>query len=132
MPIGVKREKEIKHDFDKIMHMIIAGTTRYGKSIYFKIAITTLISKKPDNALFTLIDLKGGLTFSRYSKCPYIQGIASNAEEALEKLQAINVQMDHLKTGGYENVQEAGRKARHFVIIGEAAELAPGKGVNAN
>ncbi|WP_055736511.1 MULTISPECIES: hypothetical protein [Bacillaceae] len=34
--------------------------------------------------------------------------------------------IDHLKTGGYENVQEAGRKARHFVIIGEAAELAPG------
>ncbi|WP_245804414.1 FtsK/SpoIIIE domain-containing protein [Shouchella oshimensis] len=69
--------------------MIIAGTTRYGKSIYLKTAITTLISNQPDNALFTLIDLKGGLTFSRYSKCQQIQGIASDAEEALEKLQAI-------------------------------------------
>ncbi|WP_246117145.1 FtsK/SpoIIIE domain-containing protein [Shouchella miscanthi] len=130
VPIGVTRDKEIKHDFDKIMHMVVAGTTRYGKSIFLKTAITTLVSNQPDNALFTLIDLKGGLTFSRYSKCPQIQGIASDAEQALERLEIINVQMDgvmdYLKAGGYENVQEAGIKARHFVVIDEGAELAPG------
>lgn len=131
VPVGVSREKDnIKHDFEKVMHMVVAGTTRYGKSVFLKTAITTLVLNQPDNALFTMIDLKGGLTFDRFKECPQMQAIAEDAEQALEKLEAINTQMNevmaHLKDNRHENVQEAGIKARHFVIIDEGAELAPG------
>ncbi|WP_017728466.1 FtsK/SpoIIIE domain-containing protein [Halalkalibacterium ligniniphilum] len=130
IPIGVTRTDYIKHDFDKIMHMVVAGTTRYGKSIFLKNVITTLLANQPRNSLFTLIDLKGGLTFNRYRQCPQVQSIASEPAEALEVLTAINEQMigvmDHLKTNGYENVQEAGIPNRHFVVVDEGAELSPG------
>lgn len=130
IPIGVTRTEKIKHDFDKIMHMVVAGTTRYGKSIFLKNVITTLIQNQPDNVLFTLIDLKGGLTFNRFRKCSQVQAVARDATESLEVLQAINEQMnqvmEHLEKNGYENVQEAGIRNRHFVIVDEGAELAPG------
>jgi S-DNA-T family DNA segregation ATPase FtsK/SpoIIIE len=128
VPIGATRTDFIKHDFDKIMHMVVAGTTRYGKSIFLKNVITTLLQNQPNNALFTLVDLKGGLTFNRYSECPQVQSIASDPEESLEVLEAINQQMDdvmaHLKKNQYENVQEAKLPNRHFIIIDEGAELA--------
>jgi S-DNA-T family DNA segregation ATPase FtsK/SpoIIIE len=130
VPIGVTRTEFIKHDFDKIMHMVVAGTTRYGKSIFLKNVITTLIDNKGDNVLFTLIDLKGGLTFNRFKRCAQVKDIASDAEESLEVLNTINTQMngvmEYLKENGFENVQEAKLATRHFVIIDEGAELAPG------
>ncbi|WP_100406285.1 FtsK/SpoIIIE domain-containing protein [Bacillus solitudinis] len=130
VPIGATRTDYIKHDFDKIMHMVVAGTTRYGKSVFLKNVITTLLMNQPRNVLFTLIDLKGGLTFNRYKDCPQIQSIASDADESLKVLQSINKQMDevmeHLKENRYENVQEAKIPNRHFIIIDEGAELAPG------
>lgn len=130
IPIGTTRTNFIKHDFEKIMHMVVAGTTRYGKSIFLKNVITTLLLNQPKNSLFTLIDLKGGLTFNRYKDCKQVQTIASDADESLEALEVINKQMDevmdYLKSNGYENVQEAKIPIRHFVIIDEGAELAPG------
>lgn len=130
IPIGISRTEFIKHDFEKIMHMVVAGTTRYGKSIFLKNVITTLIENQRENVLFTLIDLKGGLTFNRYRNCSQVKDIASDAEESMEVLETINNQMDgvmsHLKENGFENVQEAKLPTRHFVIIDEGAELAPG------
>ncbi|ADU30385.1 FtsK/SpoIIIE domain-containing protein [Evansella cellulosilytica] len=130
VPIGVTRTEFIKHDFEKIMHMVVAGTTRYGKSIFLKNVITTLLLNQPKNVSFTLIDLKGGLTFNRFSQCPQIQNNTSEPEESLEVLQIINSQMDevmeYLKQNNYENVQEAKIPNRHYIIIDEGAELAPG------
>lgn len=130
VPIGVTRTDFIKHDFDKIMHMVVAGTTQYGKSIFLKNVITTLLSNQPKNVSFTLIDLKGGLTFNRFSKCPQVQKPTSDAEGSLEVLEVINKQMDEVMeyflANNFENVHEAKIKNRHFIIIDEGAELAPG------
>jgi S-DNA-T family DNA segregation ATPase FtsK/SpoIIIE len=129
--IGVTRTEVIKHNFEKIMHMVIGGTTQYGKSVFIKNVITTLLRIQPDNVLFTLFDLKGGLTFSRFADCKQVGGrIASDAIESLELLQEINKQMDEvmsfLKRNRFENVREAGIEKRHFIIVDEGAELAPG------
>lgn len=130
VPIGITRTEKLKHDFDKIMHMVVAGTTRYGKSIFLKNVITTLLINRPHDVSFTLIDLKGGLTFGRYRNCPQVNPIASDAFESLKVLQAINDQMDevmvYLKKEGFENMLEAGINKRHFIIVDEGAELAPG------
>ncbi|MED4354799.1 FtsK/SpoIIIE domain-containing protein [Schinkia azotoformans] len=129
IPIGVTRTGFIKHSFDKIMHMVIAGTTRYGKSIFLKNVITTLLLNHPKRVSFILIDLKGGLTFQRFKDCPQVISIASNAEESLEVLEMVNNQIDEvmefMKANGYENVQEAGIKNRCFIIVDEGAELSP-------
>lgn len=129
VPIGITRaQKYIKHDFDKIAHMIVAGTTDFGKSNALKVMITALIQRKPDDVTFTLIDLKGGLSFSRFRDCKQVETVAKNPKQALEALKKVqermNDTMDYLDANGYEDIKEAGVKDRHFIVIDEAADIA--------
>ncbi|MYL53322.1 cell division protein FtsK [Pontibacillus yanchengensis] len=129
IPIGVALGgRLIKHDFDKLAHMIIGGTTDFGKSNALKVIITTLIHKQPKHVSFSLIDLKGGLSFSRYKNVKQVDRVAKNSKEALEALEAVqlrlNKTMEYLEANGYEDVKEAGIKDRHFIVIDEAADIA--------
>jgi S-DNA-T family DNA segregation ATPase FtsK/SpoIIIE len=129
VPIGASRSSNnIKHDFDKIAHMIIAGTTDFGKSNILKVIITTLIQRKPEEATFTLIDLKGGLSFNRFRNCKQVENVAKNPKEALETLKGVQERMDstmnYLEENGFEDIKEAGMKERHFIVIDEAADIA--------
>lgn len=132
VPVGVSRLKYLTHDFDKIPHLIVAGTTDFGKSNWLKSTITTLIHRKPDHATFTLIDLKGGLSFNRYRDVKQVGPIAKSPQEALEALQTVqermNGTMDYLIAHNYEDVKEAGLHDRHFIVIDEAADIADHKG----
>jgi hypothetical protein len=126
--LGESREQTIYHDFDTTPHMIVAGTTRYGKSVFLKNVITTLIHTQPNAVTFTLLDLKGGLAFNRYKNVRQVETVAKDVDESLEALRDIHT---HLKrrqaeflAKGYEDVKEAGLKQRNFIIIEEAAELA--------
>jgi S-DNA-T family DNA segregation ATPase FtsK/SpoIIIE len=129
VPIGINNVGDlIKHDFDKLAHIIIAGATDFGKSNMLKVIITTLIHRKPDDVTFTLIDLKGGLSFSRFKNVKQVEIVAKNPEEALQALERVqerlNQTMEYLESQGFEDVKEAGMKARHFVVIDEAADIA--------
>jgi S-DNA-T family DNA segregation ATPase FtsK/SpoIIIE len=108
-------------------HLIVAGTTRYGKTVFLKNVVTTLINNKPDEVTFTLIDLKTGLAFNRFSKAKQVQTVALDAESALVALKAVKAEMEAKQiqylNAGYEDVQEAKHKRRHFIIIDEGAEL---------
>jgi len=131
VPVGEGRRGFIKHDFEKKAHIIVAGTTDFGKSNWVNVAINTLIRKKPNDSTFTLIDLKGGLEFSRYKNLKQVKGFATNVEEAREKLQnAVNEMeqvTEYLLEKGFPNVKDAGFKGRHFIVIDEAADMAEDK-----
>lgn len=125
--MGYAREGIIYHDFDKIPHMITAGTTRYGKSVFLKNAVTTLLNNHPDDVTFTLLDLKGGLAFNRFKNCTQVAAVAKNVAESLKALRAVHAdilkrQQEYLDAG-VEDVREAKEKRRHFIIVDEAAEL---------
>lgn len=129
VPIGVNiKDDLIKHDFDKLAHVIIAGTTDFGKSNILKVFITTLIHRRPEDVTFTLIDLKGGLSFNRYKDVKQVEKVAKNPQEAIEALgkvlERIDKTMDYLEQNGFEDVKEAGMKDRHFIVIDEAADIA--------
>ncbi|MCQ6275738.1 cell division protein FtsK [Bacillus sp. V3B] len=131
VPVGKNRKGLIVHDFEKKAHIIVAGTTDFGKSNWVNSTINTLLLNKPEDATFTLIDLKGGLEFNRYRQIKQVKSYATNVEEAKEALQASVDQMDkitsHLLEKGYSNVKEAGFKERHFIVIDEAADMADNK-----
>lgn len=129
IPVGVTRSKTIYHDFEQIPHMIVAGTTRYGKTVFLKNIITTLIDTQSRNVKFTLLDLKGGLAFQRFKNLSQVKCVAKNVNESLNVLKALHAEvekrMETFLDQGFEDVKEAKFKERHFIIIDEAAELAP-------
>jgi len=128
VPIGYTHKDFITHDFDKLQMLVVAGMTRYGKTVFLKNIITTLINNNPDDVEFTLIDLKGGLAFNRFSNCKQVNKVATNAEETIESLEEIHVnilkQQKEFLQKGFEDITEAGHKGRHFIVIDEGAEIA--------
>ncbi|WP_409276374.1 FtsK/SpoIIIE domain-containing protein (plasmid) [Neobacillus sp. SCS-31] len=128
VPIGVTFKEFVVHDFESLQMLVIAGMTRYGKTVFLKNAITTLINNHPENVKFTLIDLKGGLAFSRFMACKQVNTVAKNCPETLAALEAIHTELlarqEHFLANGWEDIGEAGWKERHFVVIDEGAEIA--------
>ncbi|POD45160.1 hypothetical protein BKM15_26335, partial [Pseudomonas syringae pv. syringae] len=128
IPIGVTYKQFIKHDFEKLQMLVVAGMTRYGKTVFLKNATTTLINNEPENVKFTLIDLKGGLAFSRFAACKQVNTVAKNSKETLDALESIHIELldrqAHFLANGWEDIGEAGWKERHFVIVDEGAEIA--------
>jgi hypothetical protein len=128
IPIGVSRSEFVKHDFDAIPHMICAGATRKGKSAFLKLLVSSLIARKPDDVRFTILDLKGGLSFAKFRDVKQVETVAKNVHEAVEALRAIrnemNSRLERYLDAGIEDVREAGVKERHFIIVDEAAQIA--------
>jgi DNA segregation ATPase FtsK/SpoIIIE, S-DNA-T family len=130
IPTGIDQQGNVHfHDFDRIMHMIVAGTTQYGKTVFLKMLITVLAANHPKHVRFTLIDLKGGLAFQRFADLQQVVSVASDAEEALIALQHIKADIEKrltdFKAAGFENIRDSKIKERHFIIVDEAAELSP-------
>ncbi|MBM7633809.1 FtsK/SpoIIIE domain-containing protein [Geomicrobium sediminis] len=126
--VGKEREGVIFHDFEEVAHLIVAGASGYGKSVYLKSMITTLIEQNPDDVEFSLFDLKEGSAFARFKDCKQVKRIVTDPEDAKESLAAI---VDDMKrqtancvANNYEDVREAGIKKRHFVVLDEGGELA--------
>lgn len=127
IPVGTNRQKVIFHDFDSSYFMIVAGAAGFGKSQFIKMAITSLVLQQSENVKFHLIDLKGGLAFSRFKNLKQVVHFGKDRNEALRILKNVQKHMnethDYLEREGFEDAIEAGIKERHFVIIDEAADL---------
>jgi S-DNA-T family DNA segregation ATPase FtsK/SpoIIIE len=128
VPIGVTHSEIVFHDYDIMPHQIIAGMTRYGKTVFLKGLITNIAVRRPETAKLTLIDLKGGLAFGRFKSLRMVESVASNLEETHFVLSEIKNKMDQrlidFKNRGYEDIKESRLKERHFIVIDEAAEIA--------
>ena len=136
VPIGIMREKNkyILHDFEKIPHFVLGGATRYGKSNLINGIITSLIKQHPNNVKLHLVDLKGGVELCDYENIKQAVSIAYEPEETRDLLENAYNEMrkmqQRLKKLGKKNVQEAGIKERHFIIIDEVGELNPEEAVD--
>ncbi|WP_163583483.1 FtsK/SpoIIIE domain-containing protein [Gracilibacillus saliphilus] len=130
LPIGFTLgNKNVYHDFDQVPHMTVSGMTRQGKTVLLKLILAHLSYNHPEDVEFYIVDLKGGLEFSRYQKLRQVKEVASNVDEAYKLLQQINKNiksdMQHFKSKGYSNILDTSINKRTFVIVDEAAELTP-------
>ncbi|UFT98076.1 hypothetical protein KO561_12775 [Radiobacillus kanasensis] len=134
VPIGLSLDGMIYHDFDKIPHMIVAGATRWGKTAFFKMMLTSLIENHPNDVEFYVLDLKGGLAFHRYSTLKQVKVVASNYKESAVALKQIekDIQktMKEFKRNFHENILDTNITNRKFIFIDEAGELVPDKSMS--
>lgn len=130
-PIGKSVDGMVYHDFDKLQHMTIAGTSQWGKTSFIKMLVTLLIENHPDNVEFYVLDLKGMLSFNRYATLKQIKGVAGNYHESAKVLQVVEKDikntMEYFSDNYIENINETKIKKRKFIIIDEAGELVPKK-----
>lgn len=135
VPVGVTRDKNTfkYHDFERIPHLVLGGATRYGKSNFINAMLTSLIRSNPDQVKLYLVDLKGGVELCDYENAKQTQSIAYEPEEALATLQLAYDEMramqKRVRALGKKNVQEAGIKERHFIVIDEVGELNPAEAI---
>lgn len=131
VPIGMSYDGPIHHDFDVIPHMIVAGSTTWGKTVFMRMMMTHLIENNPDGVEIYILDLKGGLAFHRYKDLKQVKVVAHDYRTSYQALsdvkKSIKKDMTYLKSTNAENAKEGNLPTRKFIIIDEAGELVPNK-----
>lgn len=134
IPVGKTNDNIIYHDFDEIPHLTVAGATRWGKTVFMKAMITHLIENHPEDVEFYILDLKGGLSFHRYSNLKQVKVVADDyksSAKALEQVKKdIKQTMSALKKDYHENIVDTNIPTRKFIIVDEAGELMPNKSMS--
>ncbi|WP_179107168.1 FtsK/SpoIIIE domain-containing protein [Sediminibacillus massiliensis] len=129
IPIGKTHKGLVWHDFDQIPHMVVGGTTRYGKTVNLKGLMTSLILSNPHDVEFYIIDLKEKLEFGKYEKLKQVTQVAGNPKEAADMLEDLRKRivkmMQAFGACGYTNITETNDNKRIFVIVDEANRLVP-------
>lgn len=134
VPIGMSVDGPVYHDFDRLPHMIVSGTTTWGKTVFMRSLMVHLIENYPDKAEFYVLDLKGGLAFNPYRKLKQVKAVAGNYKESEKVLtmvkKRIEEDMEYLKSIDAENAKEGNILTRKFILVDEAGELRPESGMS--
>lgn len=125
IPIGKDlNNKVVNLDFDKIPHILIAGTTGSGKSVLLNDIICSLYATTHQNNFdLTIIDPKQ-IDFAHYSQISNVNLITST-NDAISYLNNLCSEMDYR----YQLLKEKGLTDYHgtmkprFIIIDELADL---------
>ncbi|HMQ10880.1 MAG TPA: FtsK/SpoIIIE domain-containing protein [Oligoflexia bacterium] len=124
--LGACREGSFTQDITKLPHMLIAGTTGGGKSMFFRQALLGLLESSK-NIQLHLIDLKNGVEMSDFGILPNVH-IAKNNQEASKLIKKIHDEMQSrfnliAKIGKKFIVPERDELDRIVVGIDEASVL---------
>jgi S-DNA-T family DNA segregation ATPase FtsK/SpoIIIE len=109
--------------------MLIGGVTRFGKTVFMKEALNTLILNNPNDIDVYILDLKAGLEFYKYKVLPQIKEVACDVFESALLLDNITKELKEkeliFREKGYSNIVDTPIKKRTFIFVDEGAELSP-------
>lgn len=92
--VGLSPEGVVDHDISDLPHMMIAGATNTGKSVFFKSVLYSLLnSTNYRNLQVYIIDLKRGLEAIDFKEAPNVK-IIKNIKEAVTLLSQVEAEMD--------------------------------------
>jgi S-DNA-T family DNA segregation ATPase FtsK/SpoIIIE len=129
IPIGKNHKGILYHDFEKYCHLLCGGVTRFGKTVFMKEGMNTLILNNPQDVEIYVLDLKAGLEFFKYKVLPQVKEVACDVFESAELLNEITQDLKKrellFREKGYTNIIETPIKKRTFIFVDEGAELSP-------
>lgn len=102
--IGESLGGVIAQPIRSLPHLLIAGTSGNGKSVFFNQTLISLMKTSPHLQLY-LLDLKLGVEVKAYRDLPNVR-IAKDAEEAVKLLQSVVKEM----TTRFQFLEKTGRK----------------------
>jgi S-DNA-T family DNA segregation ATPase FtsK/SpoIIIE len=124
--IGQGVEGILTQGIAELPHMLIAGTTGSGKSIFFKQCLLGLLESSPYLQMY-LIDLKGGLEMIDFKKAPNVK-VIKDLDQAVAMLAMVEKEMkdrfSYLEESQRKQiVPERDKKDRIIVAVDEASVL---------
>lgn len=124
--LGVSESGILTQKVTELPHMLIAGSTGSGKSVFFKQALMSLLESSEHIQMY-LIDLKGGLEMTDFAASPNVKVIKS-IDDAVTLLKQVNSEMqkrfDYLEKNGLKSlVPERDKKDRIIVAVDESSVL---------
>lgn len=90
--VGMTKNGVITQDIAELPHMLIAGMTGSGKSVFFKQVLMSLLGSTPKLKMY-LIDLKGGLEMTDFKDSERVE-IISNVKDAVDVLESVKNEME--------------------------------------
>jgi ABC-type dipeptide/oligopeptide/nickel transport system ATPase component len=138
VPVGESVEGTVTHDFKKCPHLIIAGATGSGKSMYLHSILAHIIKYNPESYILP-VDFKG-TEITMYEKfllpagVPNL-GIPKFVEIALDDaVKLMNYRYQMFTDRSYKDIEEYNRNnqltpmRRLFIVVDELADLMVQKG----
>jgi hypothetical protein len=125
--VGESENGLVRAEMNKLPHLLIAGTTGGGKSVFFRQVLRDLLVPREDPYQMYLIDLKGGLEFSDFKDAPNVH-VVKTVEDAVNILELVELEMKvrfhYLESNGFRSI-DAKRdiKSPIVVAIDEASVL---------
>lgn len=129
VPVGKNHLGILYHDFEKYPHLLVGGVTRFGKTVFMKEAMNTLVLNQPENVEIYILDLKAGLEFYKYRGLPQVKAVACDVFESAELLAHLTEELKKkeimFREKLYSNIVDTPIQKRTFIIVDEGAELSP-------
>lgn len=124
--IGESMKGVVTRTLESLPHLLIAGTTGGGKSVFFKQTLVSLLKSTPRLQLY-LLDLKRGVEMKEFGELPNVR-IAKTEAEACQMLKKVKDEMDRRfeyleKTGNKEIIPTRDKMDKIVVGIDEASVL---------
>ena len=124
--IGETDDKVVSERIEALPHLLIAGTTGGGKSVFFKQTLLGLLTST-DHLQMYLIDLKGGLEFREFGTLPNVE-VVKTVDGAVALLKSVKREMEarfrYLEEGNKDKIiPRRDRFDRIVVGIDEASVL---------
>lgn len=124
--LGENKSGVLTYNFTKMPHLMIAGTTGSGKSVFFKQVIASIL-KSTNHVQIYFVDLKNGLEAIDFKSAPNV-AIAKNTDDAAYFLRKVVAEMtkrfSYLEAKGFKSIDPKRDKLDHIILaVDEASEL---------